>query len=139
MKESRRIAGALLVTTAMALTLTAVPALADPITGQDHPADVFALAWQYFPATVTINQGETFKFGNYDPIQGIPAHSIDEVVPECTAPPFLGTNCPAPRFSSGLVDHGHVHEVHGTEKLEPGTYPFICQVHSFMYGELVVQ
>lgn len=121
--------------------VSAPSAAADPITGQDHPGDVFTMAWEYFPSTVTIGRGETFKFANYDVIQGIPSHSIDEFIPGCTAPPYTTDprTCPKTRFSSGLVDHGHVHEVNGTETLEPGTYEFVCQVHPFMHGTLVVE
>lgn len=119
---------------------------ADPITGYDHPADVIAFAsWQYVPSTVHVKQGQTFKFGNYDPMGGIPAHSLDEVIPGCTSPPYtknnsdVGGTCDYPRFSSGLVDHGQVHTMHGVEKLPAGTYQFTCQVHSFMKGTLVVE
>lgn len=124
----------------------APPANADEITGYDHPADVFAFAaWKYVPATVTVNQGQSFKFGNYDPFGGIPAHSLDELVPGCTAPPYTKNNagndgtCAYPRFSSGLVDHGQVHAMHGVDKLAVGSYEFICQVHPFMTGTLIVK
>ena len=43
-----------------------VPAPADDITGQDHPADVMVQAWQYIPPTVHVKRGGTIKFGNYD-------------------------------------------------------------------------
>ncbi|MEW6473924.1 MAG: hypothetical protein AB1679_16860 [Actinomycetota bacterium] len=128
----------------------ATTAGADPITGQDHPAEVMAVfGWRYLPSTVTIMEGETFRFGNYDfapgPAGGLGGHSLDEVVPGCTAPPYTknnagtGETCPHPRFSSGRVDHGHVRRVAGADELEPGTYEFICQVHPFMRGTLVVQ
>ena len=111
---------------------------------QAHPADVFVVQWQYAPSEVRVSQGETFSFGNYDPVGGVPAHSLDEAVPDCTAPPYTGNNpgnagCRYPRFSSGLVDHGHVHTVAGVENLPPGRYPFTCQVHSFMKGTLIVE
>jgi len=132
-----------------ALLVPAPSVEADPITGYDHPADVFAFfAWQYVPSTVRIQQGETFKFGNYDFYPGgagIAAHSLDEVVPGCTSPPYTKNNagqngtCAYPRFSSGLVDHGQVHDMHGVEKLPVGTYQFTCQVHPFMQGTLVVE
>jgi plastocyanin len=117
---------------------------ADPITGQDHPGDVTAVEYQYVPDTVRVQQGETFTFGNYDPRGGIPGHSIVEIVPGCTSPPYTGNNagqgtCEYPRFTSGLVDHGHVHEVSGVESLPPGTYRFTCQVHPDMEGTLVVE
>lgn len=117
---------------------------ADPITGQDHPADVTAVEFLYLPSTVHVQQGETFTFGNYDPRGGIPGHSIVEVIPGCTAPPYTGNNpgqgtCEYPRFTSGLVDHGHVHEVSGVKSLPPGTYKFTCQVHPDMRGTLIVE
>jgi len=117
----------------------------DAVTGQPHPADVFAFFLQYAPSTITVKEGQSFKFGNYDPYFGIEAHSLDEVVPGCTAPPYTKNNadkggtCAYPRFSSGLVDHGYVHKVAGVEKLERGTYQFNCQVHPFMNGTLVVE
>ncbi|MGQ0467436.1 MAG: cupredoxin domain-containing protein [Sporichthyaceae bacterium] len=135
----------LLPAAAAALALAAlVPAnaSADPVTGQPHPADVAVAGWQYLPGTVHIKAGTTFKFGNYDPIQGIPSHSIDEYIPGCTAPPYgkgAGSKCPPTRFSSGLTDWFQVHTVHGTDKLKPGEYPFVCQVHPFMRGTLVVK
>lgn len=135
---------ALAATFGLGLALASVPgnANADPITGQDHPGDVVVLGWQYLPNDVHIQHGETFSFGNYDVIQGIPSHSIDEYIPGCTAPPYpkgAGKNCRAPRFSSGLVDWMQVHEVRGTDTLKPGTYEFVCQVHPFMRGNLIVE
>ncbi|MGQ0632358.1 MAG: hypothetical protein ACT4P1_15155 [Sporichthyaceae bacterium] len=110
-------------------------------TAQAHPADAFVVGWQYVPSTITIKRGETFTFGNYDVVQGIPSHSIDEFIPGCTAPPYTRDprTCPRTRFSSGLVDWMLVSEVRGTDKLKPGTYDFVCQVHPFMLGELVVE
>ncbi|MPY81331.1 MAG: hypothetical protein GEV04_23580 [Actinophytocola sp.] len=117
---------------------------ADPITGQDHPGDVTAIEYQYVPGTVTVKQGETFTFGNYDARGGIPGHSIVEVVKGCTVPPYTGNNpgngkCPYPKFTSSLVDHGHVHKVSGVESLPPGKYYFTCQVHPEMRGTLIVE
>jgi plastocyanin len=146
MKQSTRYR-ALAATFVLGLGLAAIPgnASADPIedyTGQSHPGDVFTYGFQYFPSEVHISRGQTFKFANYDVIQGIPSHSIDQLIPGCTAPPYgkgAGKNCPPTRFSSGLVDWMQVHEVHGTEKLAPGSYPFVCQVHPSMRGTLVVE
>lgn len=113
--------------------------------GYPHPADVWASSgWKYMPETVTIQRGQKLKFGNYDLTGGIPAHSLDEKVDNCTSPPYDGNQpgqgtCRYPRFSSGLTDHGQVHYVHGVEKLGRGTYPFVCQAHSQMYGTLIVK
>ncbi len=143
MKQSSRYR-ALAVTLGLGLAIACVPgqASADPYTGQDHPGDVTVFGWKYLPADVHIKQGSTFKFANYDVIQGIPSHSIDELIPGCTAPPYgkgAGANCPPTRFSSGLTDWMQVHTVHGTDKLGKGTYDFVCQVHPFMRGKLVVE
>ena len=116
----------------------------DDITGQDHPADVFVEAWQYVPSTVHVSRGGHIKFGNYDMYPygaGIAAHSLEEAIPGCTSPPYkTGTGCDRyPRFTSALTDHGYVHNVEGVDKLEPGRYPFTCQIHSQMRGVLVVE
>jgi plastocyanin len=117
---------------------------ADDITGQDHPADVFVEAWNYVPPEVHVKRGSHIKFGNYDMWPygaGIAAHSMEEAIPGCTAPPYkTGTGCDRyPRFTSALTDHGYVHNVEGVDKLEPGRYPFTCQIHSQMRGVLVVE
>ena len=117
---------------------------ADDITGQDHPADVFVEAWNYVPPEVHVKKGGHIKFGNYDMWPygaGIAAHSMEEAIPGCTSPPYkTGTGCDRyPRFTSALTDHGYVHNVEGVDKLEPGRYPFTCQIHSQMRGVLVVE
>jgi plastocyanin len=111
---------------------------------QNHPADVFVVNWQYVPDTVHVKQGHNFSFGNYDPVFGNPGHSLDEVVKDCTSPPFNGNNaghgnCSYGRFASGLVDWTYVHTVHGVDKLPTGTYYFTCQNHPFMRGTLIVE
>lgn len=143
MKQNSRYR-ALAVTFGIGVALACMPgqASADPYTGQDHPGDVTVFGLQYMPGTVHIKQGSTFKFANYDVIQGIPSHSLDEYIEGCTAPPYpknAGANCPPTRFSSGLTDWMQVHTVHGTDKLPKGEYPFVCQVHPFMRGTLVVE
>jgi plastocyanin len=117
---------------------------ADDITGQDHPADVFVEAWQYFPPTVHVKKGSKIKFGNYDMYPygaGIAAHSMEEAIPGCTSPPYhTNKGCDRyPRFTSALTDHGYVHNVEGVDKLPAGEYPFTCQIHSQMRGTLVVE
>src|SRR5688572_8036188 len=78
---------------------------ADDITGQDHPADVFVEAWQYIPPTVHVKGGSKIKFGNYDLYPygaGVSAHSLQEAIPGCTAPPYKSCDR-HPRFASALV------------------------------------
>ncbi|MGH9039309.1 MAG: cupredoxin domain-containing protein [Acidimicrobiia bacterium] len=140
---SKKISGVVLSAVLVTFLVAAVPAGAGTGRqdgGYPHPADVWASSgWKYMPENVTITRGSKLKFGNYDLTGGIPAHSLDERVPNCTAAPYTGENCSYPRFSSGLTDHGQVHYVAGVEKLPPGTYPFSCQAHSQMYGTLIVK
>jgi plastocyanin len=145
--QLRRLAGTFAAALVLAVGLAGSPGSAHRVAAdgglQNHPADVFVMFWHYVPDTVHIHQGQSFTFGNYDPEYGIPAHSLDEVVPECTSPPFTGNDpghhgCRSPRFSSGLVDHTYVHRVDGADRLPRGTYEFTCQVHPFMRGTLVV-
>ena len=42
-------------------------------------------------------------------------------------------------FRSELAGTGETVPVAGTEKLEPGTYQFICEPHPGMKGQLVVR
>jgi plastocyanin len=117
---------------------------ADDITGQDHPADVFVEYFQYVPSTVHVKRGGHLKFGNYDMFPygaGIAAHSMEEAIPGCTSPPYRTSGkCDRyPKFTSALTDHGYVHNVEGVDKLDPGTYPFTCQIHSQMRGTLIVE
>jgi plastocyanin len=118
-----------------------VPAPNDSLIGQDHPADVFVMAWQYIPTTVHVKRGGRIKFGNYDMYPygaGITAHSLTEAIPGCTDPPFQKCDR-MPRFSSALVDHGYVQHVKGVENLPPGEYTFTCQMHQQMKGTLVIE
>jgi hypothetical protein len=128
---------------ALVVALGAAPAGAEK-SDQAHPAKVFAFNFHYVhvgdaPDVVTMNQGEEFSFGNYDPIMGIQAHSLTEIIPNCTAPPHTSKTCRYPKFTSGLVDHGMVHKVAGANKLPVGSYQFNCQVHAFMKGTLIVK
>jgi plastocyanin len=143
MKRSSRYR-ALAATFGLGLGLACIPsnAHADPVTGQDHPGDVIAFNWHFYPDVVHIHRGASFKFANYDAIQGIPAHSLVQYIPGCTAPPYpkgAGSHCPQTRFGTGVVDWMDVSKVHGVEKLPPGTYDFVCQVHPFMRGKLIVE
>ncbi len=42
-------------------------------------------------------------------------------------------------FGSALAGPGETVTVSGTEKLEPGTYQFLCQPHPGMKGQLIVR
>lgn len=114
-------------------TLVAVGALAAaflvPQAGHAAPHVVGAMAVQFTPPTVTINQGDTLTFVNTD-----------------TFSPFAGPHnlvhsSAFPLFSSGPPQGvGSVQPVAGVSVLPTGSYPFYCTFHgSFMSGTLVVQ
>ena len=44
-----------------------------------------------------------------------------------------------PLFDSGNVNPGTVGNVLGVDKLKPGTYDFLCSMHTGMTGQLIVQ
>lgn len=150
MKEISRLR-ALAVAAGTGLALAAVPGVAaaaspgsvpaDPITNQDHPADVFEAGLQFFPSTVTISAGESLTFGNYGPYFGNAATTLTEYVPGCSSGGYTDPKgvCSLPRFSTALVDWFRVDKVHGVEDLAPGTYQFYDSVHPTVRGTLIVK
>jgi plastocyanin len=42
-------------------------------------------------------------------------------------------------FRSALINTGETATVEGAEKLEPGTYEFLCEPHPGMRGQLTVR
>jgi plastocyanin len=80
--------------------------------------------FKYYPATLVVSPGETVVVKNKD----VATHSV-------TAQP--GPNGQAPAFNSGNIAPG----AQGTFKAPTtkGTYPYICDIHSFMHGTLIVK
>jgi len=95
----------------------------------------FVTAWftHYVPDTITVARGATPEFFNPD-LYGGPfggkRHTITELRDRHFDPG-------PPRFDVS-VDFGHAAPITGVEKLGPGTYHFICRVHPFMKGTLVI-
>ena len=79
-----------------------------------------AASYGYLTPVVTINQGGTVSYTNGDAVK----HNV-------ASPDGL--------FGSELADGGTTVPVDGVEKLEPGTYPFLCQPHPNMKGQLQVR
>ncbi len=79
-----------------------------------------AASYGYLTPVVTINKGDSVTYLNGDAVK----HNV-------ASPDGL--------FRSELADNGESVPVAGVEKLEPGTYPFLCQPHPNMKGELQVR
>jgi plastocyanin len=79
-----------------------------------------AQTYGYLTPSVTINKGGTLSYMNGDAV---------------------GHNVASPKglFGSELADGGETVPVAGVEKLEPGTYDFLCQPHPNMKGQLTVR
>jgi outer membrane protein assembly factor BamB/plastocyanin len=74
----------------------------------------------YLTPSVVMNKGQSLSYTNADAVR----HNV--VSPEG-------------KFRSELADAGQTVPVAGAEKLEPGTYNFICQPHPGMKGQLIVR
>ncbi|HKN37797.1 MAG TPA: hypothetical protein VJ456_01665 [Acidimicrobiia bacterium] len=105
------------------------------MTAADGGGGGFVTAWftHYIPDTITVDHGATPQFFNPD-LYGGPfggkKHTITEVRDRSDPGP--------PRFDV-TVAWGQAAPIAGVEKLDSGTYHFICRVHPFMKGTLVVK
>jgi plastocyanin len=79
-----------------------------------------AASYGYLTPVVTISKGATASYTNADAARHNVA-STDGL------------------FRSELANTGQTVPVAGTEKLEPGTYQFLCEPHPGMKGQLVVR
>jgi plastocyanin len=71
------------------------------------------------PATVTVHPGDTVEWKNED-----------------NAPHTATADTPKPGFDSGVVQPGAAWRYDAREK---GTYNYICTIHPYMKGKLIVQ
>lgn len=81
----------------------------------------------YMNPQVTIDPGESLDFLNLDATAPHDVTSVD-----------VGANAEA-LFRSETVGFGVMVPVVGAESLGPGSYDFICSIHSFMEGTLTVR
>ena len=71
------------------------------------------------PATVTVHPGDTVEWKNED-----------------SAPHTATGSTPRPGFDSGVIQSGAAWRYEAREK---GTYNYICTIHPYMKGTLIVQ
>jgi outer membrane protein assembly factor BamB/plastocyanin len=79
-----------------------------------------AASYGYLTPTVTISKGTTASYINVDAVR----HNVSST---------------DGLFRSELAGTGETAPVAGTEKLEPGTYQFLCEPHPNMKGQLIVR
>jgi plastocyanin len=85
-----------------------------PRTAQKGDAQVRIANFTFSPATVTIRAGQTVEWANRDVV----AHTVD----------LSGV-------ISNVLNRGDTYTQRFTA---PGTYPYICSIHPFMHGTVVV-
>ncbi len=74
--------------------------------------------FMFTPMTVKVNPGELIKVTNFDTV----AHTLTAVHRE---------------FNTGKIGHDQTKSFRAPKK--PGTYHYICNIHQFMTGTLVVK
>ena len=79
-----------------------------------------AQSYGYLTPSVTVSKGGTVSYTNYDAVR----HNVAS---------------PEGLFRSELADAGQTVPVAGVEKLDSGTYEFMCQPHPNMKGQLTVR
>jgi plastocyanin len=79
-----------------------------------------AQSYGYLTPNVTVSKGGTVSYTNYDAVR----HNVSS---------------PDGLFRSELADGGQSVPVAGVEKLEAGTYEFLCEPHPNMKGQLTVR
>jgi plastocyanin len=79
-----------------------------------------AQSYGYLTPSVTVNKGGKVSYTNYDAVR----HNVSST---------------DGLFRSELADGGQSVPVAGVEKLEPGTYDFLCEPHPNMKGQLTVR
>jgi plastocyanin len=84
--------------------------------------------WRFGAPTYTITSGDTVVFKNNDLLSPGP-HDVTSVAS------FNGQRL----FNSQTIPYRAQSPVARAENLLPGSYPFLCTVHTFMRGTLVVQ
>jgi hypothetical protein len=92
-----------------------------------RPVVVATIAPSYYvPLVVVARQRMSLQLVQLDPTQ---RHDIVSRAARERRPLFA---------SARTLSFGETQLVPGVEKLPPGTYPFTCSIHPFMFGQVIV-
>ena len=106
----------------------------DAQTGEPQTVTVHMKNIQFVPARITVTPGTRIIWVNDDPVDHDVTSGISIIGRKARGLPK--TKFPDGRFSSGLFGKGKTYETHFDK---PGEYPYFCNVHPFMVGNIVVQ
>ncbi len=121
------------ISAALAMSALLVAPAADASVAAAGPGGTFA---GYATPVVVSQQGERLDFTNLD----IDAHDIVSDDRATGSEPWciFHPQGACPLFASKLIGLGETDEVIGVDYLLPGSYKFICSVHPWMQGTLIV-
>ena len=110
----------------------ALARVTDPVADGGNVAAWFT---HFIPEKIAVARGTTPQFFNPD-LYGGPFGGKRHTITEVRNRYF---DAPGPPRFDVSVDFGHAAPIAGVEKLPPGAYDFICRVHPFMKGKLIVE
>lgn len=104
----------------VAVALLALASTAKPSTPPPKTVQVSIHLYKFTPETVTVHPGDTVEWRNDD--------TVDHTA--------TTTSAGKPAFDSGNLKHGQVFRYVAKAK---GTYDYICTIHPYMKGKVVVR
>jgi plastocyanin len=104
----------------VAVALLALAATAKPSTRPPKTVQVSIHLYKFSPATVTVHPGDTVEWKNDD--------IVDHTV--------TATGAGKPAFDSGNLKQGQIFRYVAKTN---GTYDYICTIHPYMKGEVIVR
>jgi plastocyanin len=89
--------------------------------GSAHMATIIIKDFAYHPDRLTVSPGELIKVENHDSV----THTL------------TSDSGDAAYFNTGYIHPGQTAYIHAPQK--PGTYPYLCLIHQFMTGVIIVR
>ncbi|HEU5402378.1 MAG TPA: cupredoxin family copper-binding protein [Terriglobales bacterium] len=104
----------------VAVALLALASTAKPSTLPTKTVQVSIHLYKFTPATVTVHPGDTVEWKNDD--------TVDHTA--------TATGAGTPAFDSGNLKQGQIFKYVAKTK---GTYDYICTIHPYMKGQVIVR
>ena len=104
----------------VAVALLALASTAKPSTPSSKTVQVSIHLYKFTPATVSVHPGDTVEWKNDD--------TVDHTV--------TATGSGNPAFDSGTLKNGQIFRYVAKTK---GTYDYICTIHPYMKGQVIVK